>query len=83
MVHGEKRIGVGIALLGREFVRANAWNGFDLIRPFGGYEESGFGRKGSLQGLALIVGWSDTHGIAACMLMRYQIEFGESALEQL
>ena len=31
---------------------ANTYNKFDPASPFGGYEESGFGREGGLQGLA-------------------------------
>ena len=33
-------------------VWANTFNRFDPSSPFGGYQESGFGREGGLQGLA-------------------------------
>ena len=33
-------------------VWANTYNKFDPTSSFGGYKESGFGRKGGVQGLA-------------------------------
>lgn len=33
-------------------VWANPYNKFDPTSPFGGYQESGFGREGGLHGLA-------------------------------
>ena len=44
---------VNPAVAGRAgVVWANTYNKFDPTSPFGGYEESGFGREGGVQGLA-------------------------------
>lgn len=39
-------------------VWANSYNKFDPTSPFGGYQESGFGREGGIQGLAAYVNLS-------------------------
>ena len=41
--------------LGAGVIWANTYNKFDPASPFGGYQESGFGREGGLQGLAAYV----------------------------